>query len=347
MGGSTSGLSGSARLKGPGERGVEENLPLVRDKQRKVVSSDREVVAGRIRSAHLDGESIDITTLASSLSDSKSLRDTYFSNILQESTSEGSKELQVAIIWRDISSRETASELSEAFDKFSSHFKYGPFCATIKVGNMYLVWDNQEIVIPQTDISPVFEHSIEEDKLPHQPHQEEATTVEASVNATGVPSSNDPVKTEDVKISMIFREDFMIDMSSRASERIDALMDTLVRYNTKFHYGLLTCNCQHFVTDILTALEAKHLVRRFEDCLDHHAQVLEYRGLNVIKEEFNSHQELDNYVNIRIEDMDVGELVFCYGHYLLFHAWCSECPQLYRLQCSKSTCRFREISQRV
>jgi hypothetical protein len=346
MGGSVSGLSGSARFKQTEGREDAEDLPCVRDEQREV-SGCREVVAGRLRSAHLDREPCNITMLASSLSNSRSLRETYFSNILQESSCDGSNGLKVAIIWRDISGRETARELSEAFDKFASQFKYGPFCATVKVGNMYLTWNNQEIVIPQTDISSVFERSIRQDELSHQPPQGEVEEGEASLYATGGHSPTDPVRTEDVEISMIFREDFIVDMSSRASERIDALVDTLVRYNTKFHYGLLTCNCQHFVIDVLTALEAKHLVRRFEDCLDHHARVLEYRGLDVVKEEFNSHQELDNYVNIRIEDMDASELIFCYGHYLLFHAWCSECPQLHTFQCPKSTCRFRELKQRV
>ena len=332
MGASTSGLSGSA-VKGGAEEGeikIKDGMPLHpgnRDRSDTVV---RDTIAKRIHSAHSTMKLEDVQRLAISLSKSKNLQETYFSQILEDSKCNSS--LCVTIIWKDISNS-LRTEIADTFSRFASQFKYGPYCATVKVGSLYMMWDNNSIVIPQTKISTVFK------ALP-------ATNVHHKHEAVDI-ATMCPLTPDDVEISTVFREEILIEMGPYVSERINALMDMLIRYNTKFHYGLLTCNCQHFVTDILEALEARQLAPAFEDYLSHHANVLECRGLNVLQEEFNSHAELDNYVNIQLENMDAGERCFCYGHYLLFHAWYNECPHLKAFECSIATCRMRELKGRV
>ena len=323
MGASPSGLSESQLKRVAGEREIEGAVQVHFTQEERGDVALRDNAADRIRCKYPDREPGEVLRLASSLSKSSSLQEAFFSGMSDAST----EDLPLAITWRDIGSPETRKTLQQAFDKFAPQFQYGSYCATIKIGSMYLTWDNSELVIPETDINPIFEDT---------PTREVAEVV--------TPTSLSP---EDVQISTVFKEDLVVDMRQNKTERIGALLDVLVRYNTKYHFGLLTCNCQHFVGDILEALGAKENVRCFEDCLSHHRHVLEYRGVDVVKEEFNTHQELDTYVNIRLENMDAGELYFCYGHYLLFHAWSKECPQLSAFKCPMISCRFRELTYRV
>ena len=341
MGASTSGLSGSniKEQKKEGREIVEERQPLTLQRHT-TDAALREIAAGRIRSSLPDTEQDEVTRLASTISDGHSLQETFFPGLLHTSTTAGS--LRMSIFWRDITGLETRRELVEVFDKFAQGFKYGPYCATVKIGGMCLEWDNRELVIPQTKMGPLFEDSSTK-------HSLSADSSRLAEEASGSENErNPPLALEDIEISAVFREDLEVDMTHRAAEKINSLMQTLVRYNTKFNFGLLSCNCQHFVADVLTALEVgEELLRQFEDCLAHHKRVLECRGRDVIKEEFNTHEELDTYVNIRLENMDQGEKNFCYGHYLLFHAWGKECPNLYTVTCTSVTCRLRELARRL
>lgn len=331
MGASASGLSGS-QLKEQGKRDITEEMKCLNPgedkREERTKTALRDYAADRVRFVYPNREKEGVIRLAEKISDSNRLQEAYFSSVIED-YAEG---LPVAIIWRDIASAQTKKELTDAFDNFALQFEYGPYCATVKIGNLYLQWDNTELVIPQAQISSMFTKSL----------------VDSSPGAVETASAaEEPLSLEDVDISAVFREDFVVDMRQNATEKIKALMDVLVCYNTKYRFGLLTCNCQHFVSDVVAALEAKALVPRFEDCLSHHNRVLEVRGANVLKEEFNSHEELDTYVNIRLENMDIGELYFCYGHYLLFHAWSMECPQLLAFKCPIVSCRCRELQWRV
>ena len=326
MGASPSGLSESHFKRNTGgERDIARTVQAQSTEEERNDVTLRDGVADRIHSKYPDREPEEVMRLADSISHSGYLQEAFFSGISSACT----EDLPIAIIWRDITGRETRKTLQTAFDKFAPQFQYGPYCATVKIGSVYLTWDSNDIVIPQTYISPVFQDSPTHDT--------------AEVAGSSSPS----LSPEDVQISPTLKEEFVVDMRQKREERIKALMDVLVRYNTKYHFGLLTCNCQHFVCDILEALGAKEQVQCYEDCLSHHRRVLEVRGVDVVKEEFNSHEELDTYVNLRLDNMDPGELYFCYGHYLLFHAWSNECPQLVAFKCPIISCRFRELAYRV
>ena len=332
MGASTShGLSGSQFKKEAGEREITAGEETEAPSEGRSDVALKDHAADRIRSVYPDREPGEVMRLAETISNSSSLHETFFSSMSEDSAGD----LSIAIVWRDIASAEDRETLAQAFDKFAPHFQYGPYCATVRVGNVYLLWDNSDLVIPSTEMSPIF------GEFPAQEVDQPA------VEATTEFSACRPLSLEDIQISTTFKEEFVLDMTQNKAEKVTALMDVLVRYNTKYHYGLLTCNCQHFISDVLDALEAKGQVHSYEDCLPHHSRVLEFRGLEVIKEEFNTHEELDTYVNIRLEDMDTGELYFCYGHYLLFHAWSLECPLLTAFKCCAVSCRFRELRYRV
>lgn len=203
MGASSSSLSGS-NLKEKAEKReiVEERVPLTHE-QHKSDTTLREMVAGRIYAIYPDRKLDEVTRLAINISDGKRLQETYFPSFLDDCNAEGS--LYMSIIWRDIINRENRRELEEAFQKFAPGFKYGPFCATVQIGAMYLEWDNRELVIPHFDVGSLFEEGL---------FSPSSSRDGEGIKVSGAGSSSDPpLALGNIKSSAVFRETIKVDMS--------------------------------------------------------------------------------------------------------------------------------------
>lgn len=288
--------------------------------------SRRETVVRRIQSTFPAKEEREANKLAWCLSDSDSIQRSYFENLFPSGES---STLQVSIFWRDITDAKKEREISEAFSYLAPQFKYGPFWAAVKLGNVFLQWGTDNIVIPQ-----------------HAVFEEMSVEISGQCNGAAVAVATGG-RREYLVSPSTFSEEITVNMESGREEKVAALMQTIEKYNTKYHYGVLTCNCQHFVRDVLQSLDAEKLVRTFENCLSHHERVLVKRGTAVLKEEFNTHAELDNYVRVRTEEMTGEEQRFCYGHYILFHLWHIECPQTEAWKCDSATCLYRQLKKRL
>ena len=320
----SSGSDGRYRL-------VDRNSDAPRPKEREEGESNRsrtETVVRRIKSAFPAKAEAEANKLAWCLSDSESIQRSYFENLFPSGEN---STLHVSIFWRDITETTKEKQIWEAFSYFAPQFKYGPYWAAVKLGNVLLQWGTDNVVIPQPAASSVSEEM----------------SVEISGHCNGAPAVATGGKREYLVSPSSFSEEIAVNMDSGRDEKVAALMQTIEKYNTKYHHGLFTCNCQRFVRDILQSLDAEKLVRTFEDCLSHHEQVLVKRGTEVLKEEFNTHAELDNYVRVRMEDMTEEERQFCYGHYILFHLWHTKCPETEAWKCNTATCLYRELKKRL
>ena len=126
---------------------------------------------------------------------------------------------------------------------------------------------------------------------------------------------------------------------------VDELVAVAVRYNTKFTYGLFSSNCQYFVRDCLHVMGIRDKEELFDGRLRDHAAVLMKEGLKGC-EEFNSHQDLDDYVRENLQDMNQSELEFCLCHYLIFHAFQKASPKE-AWQCQSHTCLQSHAEKRL
>lgn len=297
-------------------------------------------VLRRLQSVFPDEEETTISKLAWSLSDGENMQRRYFQILTPDCDR---KSLQVTIMWKEITDSAKMRAIAEAFKLFAPQFQYGPFWAKVKVGNVILQWDWSNVVIPCTEVEHSGGESLSQFPLPTVQH-----SGGESLPQPPLPTIVDAATGEEDEWTdghtQYSVESFTVEMNS---ERVHALMDMLVKYNTKFCYGVFSCNCQHFVSDITSALEAQSSLHRFKDHRVHHEAILKSRGTEVVKEEFSTHSELDNYVRVRLENMDAGELQFCYGHYVLFHAWHEECPIVEAWKCKSSTCLLKEVQKRL
>ena len=128
--------------------------------------------------------------------------------------------------------------MAEAFSFFAPEFEYGPYCTGVRIGSVFLTWGAGEVLIPQPNLNPAFVEA------------SEGRVMGTTAAAVAGPRARDALRSDG-----IFSEEITVSMDGRSGEgKVDALIGTIVKYDCKYHYGLLTCNCQHFINDVLDSL---------------------------------------------------------------------------------------------
>ena len=293
--------------------------------------SRSETVRSRLSAAFPDQEPGETYRLSQCLSNNESILKNYFEEL---TPSKRTSTLRVTIFWREVRNAVKRRKIAEAFSFFAPEFEYGPYCTGVRIGSVFLTWGANEVLIPQPNPNPTFVEASEGGAT--------GTTSDGAAAAVAGPHARDALRSDGS-----FSEEITVSMDGRSGEgKVEALIGTIVKYNSKYHYGLLTCNCQHFINDVLESLQAKEHINSYKNSIACHEAVLLKRG-NVLKDEFNTHTELDNYVRVRLEDLKMEELQFCSAHYILFHVWQHEWPQEEAWQCHTQTCLFGEIRRRL
>ena len=254
--------------------------------------------------------------------------------------------LEIRLLLYQLKDETLLQGIAISFGRYMDKFTYGPFHAALQIGNVILDWGPESLVIPR----------LQDPASAYQPQggAEPGPLFEANVHQRNsdpvVMVSDIPLRAGAERTRELFNEqlDIAVDISQEKKYLIDEVVTMAVKYNTKFHYGLFTCNCQHFVVDQLSSLGITDPEKAFEGKLKQHADLLKQRGEREVEvEEFNSHQELDEYVCQHLDTMEREDLEFCHCHYLLFHCWQTKRPNEGAWQCDPGTCQHRNIKQRL
>ena len=255
------------------------------------------------------------------------------------------KHLEVKLLLFELKDEYLKQQLSRYFHKYVHRFTYGPLHVSIQIGNVILEWGTSSLVIPRSVPSsqrqstkggirlPIFSGTLHEVDNRHLPTY--------SVREIPVRAGE-----EQMKEGLMKQVNVLLDISQEKEYLIDELTEVAVRYNKHYHYGLFSCNCQHFALDVLKVLGISNHNEAFKGRLREHAEVLMKRGLD-LQAEFNSHKDLDEYVQANIDRMSPDELEFCYCHYLLFHAWNRKWPKHPAWQCDSQTCQCARIERQL
>ena len=247
------------------------------------------------------------------------------------------RKLEVSLILHELKDAHLIQQLANFIDKYVSSFRFGPFHASILIGDIILEWRPNSLIIPRKidkvhnkDNKAVLFANVHETpfdgQLPTIPLQYEGADQEA------VSGSFERIK----------------DITREKDTLIDELADVVVRYNTKLHYGLFTNNCQHFVLDVLNVLGITNPEEAFRGKLKQHADLVMARSKKEAIVEFNSHKELDHYIKEgNVEEMSHDDLQFAYCHYLLFHAWGERFPYEDAWRCNPNECQINKIAQKL
>ena len=247
------------------------------------------------------------------------------------------KTLEVKLILHELNDTTLVQKIAGFIHSFVSSFTFGPFHASILIGDVLLEWRPNSLVIPRR-IKAVHE-------------RDNRAVLFVNLHETSFDSQlpSIPLQYEGVDqetIASSFEE--IKDITHEKEHLIDALVDTVVRYNLKMKYGIFTNNCQHFVRDVLTVLGITDPEKAFRGRIKQHAELVIARHSRDATTEFNSHQELDSHIKeTKIEKMSREDLKFAYCHYLLFHAWSQKFPFEDAWTCNPDECQANAIAKLV
>ena len=248
------------------------------------------------------------------------------------------RKLEVKLILHELRNTSLIQEVATFIHNHVNSFAFGPFHASILIGDVLLEWRPNSLVIPY--------------KIKHVHNEDFQAVLFANLHETSfdeqlptVPLQYETGTNQDA-VAMTFEK--IKDITREKHQLIDELADVVVRYNKKMHYGVFTNNCQHFVLDVLTVLGITHPEAVFQGKIKQHADLAMARYNKGATVEFNSHQELDDFIRgQKIDEMSRDDLEFAYCHYLLFHAWGQRFPHEDAWKCTKSDCQANEVARKV
>lgn len=244
--------------------------------------------------------------------------------------------LEVKLILHELNDSALVQNIADFVHNFVSSFTFGPFHASILIGDALLEWRPNSLVIPRRI------------KAVHDKDNRAVLFVnlhETSFNSQlpSIPLQYEGVDQETVASSF----EMIKDITFEKEHLIDALVEVVVRYNLKMIYGIFTNNCQHFVRDVLTVLGITDPEKAFRGRIKQHADLVMARDKDAITE-FNSHRELDQHIKeTKAEKMSRDDLEFAYCHYLLFHAWGQKFPFEEAWICNPDKCQANAIAKLV
>lgn len=245
--------------------------------------------------------------------------------------------LEVSLMLHELKDARLIQQLANFIDKYVSSFRFGPFHASILIGDIILEWRPNSLIIPR--------------KIDKVHNKDNKAVLLANVHEKPFDGHLPPVPlryegADQAAVSSSFER--IKDITREKDMLIDELADVVARYNTKFHYGLFTNNCQHFVLDVLNVLGITNPEEAFRGKLKQHADLVMARSQKEEIVEFNSHEDLDCHVKERnVEEMSHDDLQFVYCHYLLFHAWTERFPYEDAWRCDPNECQIDKIARKL
>ncbi len=252
------------------------------------------------------------------------------------------KAIQVELLLYELQGQNW-QKIARLFHRFVPDCTYGPYHAALKIGDLILEWDDDSLIIPREETFT----ATAETAAPDGPTLIFRATVH---DKTGQNESAIDIPTrggaEATAVGFDQHANHLLDITEEKEHLLDALAEMIVRYNTKFEYGVFSCNCQYFAAEMLSALgiedQAEHFQRTTKDLF---AKILLKRSDKV--DEFNTHAELDEYVREHIDTMDHEDLQFCHCHYLLFHAWRKQSDKKVAWRCDPSRCMSNKVASKI
>ncbi len=255
------------------------------------------------------------------------------------------RNLKVELLLFELRDEQQKREITRFFHKYVHQCTYGPFHAALKIGNLVLDWDETSLIIPYRaeahDMMATSQADVMNRTLVFRGNLHEGGSLgsEVQIPVRGGAESTTAAFTKQIN--------HLLDITEEKVCLLDTLAELMVKFNNKQRYGILSYNCQHFVTEVLSVLgqeaQADHFRGKTREFFD---AILVRRGLTGPGAEFNTHTELDDHVRENIGRMTPENLEFCHCHYLLFHAWSRQFNKP-AWSCGGDSCQADLVAKRI
>lgn len=223
-----------------------------------------------------------------------------------------------------------------AANSFSTllRLEFGPLHAGLVVGDICIEWDDSGLIdpMPVPDNHGDFEARVDSGAS-WQDGARQVVKDMSLANRRGMETSK--------KLGIIY------DYRAQKEKIIDDLVEVIVQYNRSKKYSVFRCNCQDFVKDALRALHIRR-TPKFAGNLGNFFESLK-RGVTA-DHEFETHNQLDEYVKANIRTLDKREKEYLLCLYFQFHA--AECKLLTPEEadewaCPIESCKSSELDYQI
>lgn len=217
---------------------------------------------------------------------------------------------KVVIFLKDLRGNWMKRQITRAVARLSDLLQYGPHQVAIAVGDKVLEWDQRGLVVPRDLDTVEWE---ERPKFVARVHNKGAYYEKAEAGLTKV------MGTVARRIDYAQQEEVVTDMASHREKLVKQVVEVIVRYNTQYKYSTLCRSSQHFVQDVLEALE----ITEPPDFTERSELGVQFarlkKGRHLIPE--YTHQELDEYVEGNFGELTASKdkLEYICNMYAHFH----------------------------
>ncbi len=218
---------------------------------------------------------------------------------------------RVVIFLKDLRGNWVRQQITRVVARLSDLLHYGPHQVAVAIGDTVLEYGPSGMVIPR----PLTTEEVEERaKFVARVHQNGAFYRKAEAGTSkmlGVAAR---------KIDYARQEEVVTDMASHREKLVKQVVEVIVRYNTQYRYSMLCRTSQHFVKDILGALEITDLPD-FTERGKVREQFARLRKGRELIPDYRTHQELDEYVEDNLDELtaDKDKLECVCNMYAHFH----------------------------
>ena len=226
---------------------------------------------------------------------------------------------------------------------------YGPLHAALKVGDVYLEWNESSLVIP-TSINP--RHELQQ--IPSQSVKFAGQVHGHGAFYKGAQGHRETLKEtiprDHKKMNFTRQIEVVHDLGNHREKIIHKLAAVIADYNSGEDYDLFQRNCQHFVQDCLTALEIEFSNQpEFPHEMQEQFTRLKRGGTispKLGRRRFRTHSELDCYYMDEDKIWSKDELQYISLLYFKFHLRAAKAegtPESWR--CQEDKCQLDAVQE--
>ncbi len=137
-------------------------------------------------------------------------------------------------------------------------------------------------------------------------------------------------------------------LAQRKDELLGTFIDVVMKYNREYNYSLWKCNMQQFLVDAQLALGIDHPHTKVSKTFQEHFKRVKQMLKKIEKLKFESHRELDIYVEERIADFDQKSSEYYIAQYFAFHVSQWEKEELCETwSCDEPSCKLQRLEEEM
>ena len=198
--------------------------------------------------------------------------------------------------------------------------EYGPLYASLQVGDQILEWNSTSLIIP---------------------HGRPIQDPSKGFTDTGSSGHFFEVTNDRERVELVFKA------PGQRAQRLNKVVQVIVKYNCYKYYDVLSCNSHRFVCDAATAMGYEQPPQLHSN-LSKYFEKLKAGKNKMIPNDFETHEQLDTYVRERMGEFSPQDKEYLLCKYFQFHIGGKiEAKDPASWRCGAEGCQSEELERQL